>query len=159
MKHRIVQSPDILIVGMKAIMSFQTINEETGKLARQFMPRLREINNRDNTFTLSLQSYDDFDYYQVSPTMTFEKWVGVEVTNLDNVPKGMETLTINPGNYLVIDFKGSMQEFVKTWNYIHAQWLPNSEYKLDNRPHFERLSPSYSPMNAVNEEEIWIPVV
>jgi len=159
MKHRIINSPETYIVGMKATMSFSTISEDTGKLARQFMPRLREINNRVNNYTLSLQNYDDFDYHKVSPTMNFEKWVGVEVSNLDNIPEGMETLTINPGNYLVIDFKGSMQEFVKTWNYIHSQWLPNSEYKLDNRPNFEKLSPSYNPMNAVNEEEIWIPIV
>ncbi|WP_347922947.1 effector binding domain-containing protein [Pontimicrobium sp. SW4] len=159
MMHRIIQSPEILIVGMKANMSFEAISEETGKLARQFMPRLKEINNRVDDYTLSLQNYDDFNFSKVSPIMTFEKWVGIEVTNFNNVPIGMEILTINPGNYLVIDFKDSMQEFVKNWHYIHSQWLPNSEFKLDNRPHFEKLGPSYSPINAVNEEEIWIPVV
>ena len=158
MTHRIIQSPEILIVGMKATMSFSNISEETGKLARQFMPRLKEIRGRVDDNTLSLQNYDDFDYTKVSPTMTFEKWVGVEVDNLNDVPEGMETLTINSGRYLVIDFKGSIQEFVKNWNYIHSQWLPNSDYELDNRPHFEKLSPSYSPMNVVNQEEIWIPV-
>lgn len=158
MKHRIINSPETYIVGIKANVSFETITVETGKLGRQFMPRLKEIKNRVDDNTLSLQSYDDFDYHKVSPIMTFEKWVGVEVTNLDNVPERMETLTINPGNYLVIDFKGSMQEFVKYWNFIHSQWLPNSKYKLDNRPHFEKLSPSYNPMNVVNEEEIWIPI-
>lgn len=159
MRHRIIQSPEILIIGMKATMSFSIISEETGKLARQFMPRLKEIKNRVDDNTLSLQNYHDFNYNKMSPTMMFEKWVGVEVSNLDNNPKGMKTLTINSGKYLVIDFKGSMQEFVKHWNYIHSQWLPNSEYELDNRPHFEKLSPSYSPMNAVNEEEIWVPVI
>jgi len=158
MTHRIANSPEIYIVGMKATMSFSTISEDTGKLARQFMPRLKEINNRLDDNTLSLQNYDDFDYHKMSPTMTFEKWIGVEVTNLDYVPKGMETLTIKSGNYLVIDFKGTMQEFIKNWNYLHSQWLPNSEYELDNRPHFEKLSPSYNPTNAVNEEEIWVPI-
>lgn len=159
MKHKIIQSPEIFIVGMKANMSFETINEDTGKLARQFMPRLKEVKNRVDNNTLSLQNYADFDYKKVSPTMTFEKWVGVEVTNFDDVPEGMETLTIKAGNYLVIDFKGSMQEFIKNWHYLHSQWLPNSEYELDNRPHFEKLSPSYSPISAVNEEEIWNPVI
>lgn len=159
MKYRINQSPEILIVGMKANMSFETISEDTGKLSRQFMPRLKEINNRVDDNTLSLQNYDNFDYNNLSPIMTFEKWVGVEVANLDDIPIGMETLTISSGNYLVIDFKGSMQEFVKNWHYIHSQWLPNSEFKLDNRPHFEKLSSKYSPMNVINDEEIWIPVI
>jgi len=158
MKHRIIQSPEILIVGMKANMSFETISEDTGKLARQFMPRLKEVKDRVDNNTLSLQNHDDFDYHNLPPTRTFEKWIGVEVTNFNNVPDGMETLTINSGNYLVIDFKGSIQEFIKNWHYLHSQWLPNSDNELDNRPHFEKLSPSYSPMNTVNEEEIWIPI-
>ncbi|TJY32486.1 GyrI-like domain-containing protein [Pontimicrobium aquaticum] len=158
MTHRIIQSPEILIIGMKANVSFNTISEDTGKLARQFMPRLKAIKNRVYNNTLSLQNYNDFDYRKVAPTMTFEKWIGVEVDDFDEVPEGMETLTINSGNYIVIDFKGSMQAFVKQWNYLHAEWLPNSEYKLDNRPHFEKLNLSYSPLNAINEEEIWIPI-
>ena len=116
MTHRIIQSPEILIIGMKANMSFETISEDTVKLARQFMPRLKEINNRVDDNTLSLQNYNNFDYNNLSPTMTFEKWVGVEVNDLNDVPEGMETLTISSGNYLVIDFKGSTQEFVKNWH-------------------------------------------
>lgn len=159
MTYRIIQSLEILIIGMKANMSFSSISEDTGKLARQFMPRLKEVKNRVDNNTLSLQNYNNFEYKKVSPTITFEKWIGVEVSSFNEVPEGMETLTIKTGNYLVIDFKGSLQEFVKHWNYLHAEWLPNSEYKLDNRPHFEKLSPSYNPMNAVNEEEIWVPVI
>lgn len=159
MKHRIIQSPEILIVGLKTEMSFKTINEDTGKLARQFMPRLKEVQYRVDNYRLSLQNYNNFDYKNLSPIEAFEKWVGVEVSSFNNVPEGMETLTINAGNYLVIDFKGSMQEFIKNWNYIHSQWLPNSDFKLDKRPHFEKLGPNYSPMNAINEEEIWIPVI
>lgn len=158
MKHRLIQSPIIYIVGMKATMSFNTISEDTGKLARQFIPRLKEVKNRVDDNTLSLQNHDNFDYNNIPTTMTFEKWIGVEVANLNNVPEGMETLTIKPGKYLVIDFKGAMQEFVKNWHYLHSQWLPNSEFELDNRPHFEKLSPSYNPMNTVNEEEIWMPI-
>ena len=159
MTHRVVKSPEILIVGMKASLSFETISEGTGKLARQFMPRLKEVKNRVGNNTMSLQNHDNFDYHNLPPTRTFEKWIGVEVSNLEDVPEGMETLTIKSGNYLVIDFKGTMQEFIKNWHYIHSQWLPNSEFKLDNRPHFEKLSSKYSPMNVVNEEEIWIPVI
>lgn len=159
MTHRIVQTQEMFVIGLKATMSFETIAEETGKLARQFMPRLQEVKNRVDIFTISLQNHDNFDYQNLPPARTFEKWLGVEVANLNEVPEGMEILAIKSGNYLVIDFKGSMQEFVKNWHYIHSQWLPNSEFKLDNRPHFEKLSSKYSPMNVVNEEEIWIPVI
>jgi len=36
--------------------------------------------------------------------------------------------------------------------------LPNSDYELDNRPHFEILGKKYKNNSADSEEEIWIPV-
>ncbi|SHG66406.1 GyrI-like domain-containing protein [Winogradskyella jejuensis] len=158
MKYRQVETNNIYVVGLSAEANFQNISQVTPRLAKQFMPRLGEISNRKDNYTLSLQNYKHFDFSKFNPTETFEKWIGVEVLNLDDVPQGMQTLTINTGKYLIIDFKGSIPDFIKIWQYIHSTWLPNSEFKLDNRPHFERLPPSYSPMNEVNAEEIWIPI-
>lgn len=70
----------------------------------------------------------------------------------------MQSLTINAGKYLVINFEGTIEDFVSFWQDIHFNWLPNSEFKIDNRPHFERLGPEYNPNQAVNKEEIWIPI-
>ena len=158
MKYRTVESEEIHVVGLRAEVSFVTNGQITGRLARSFMPRLNEVKNRKDLFTLSLQNYSHFDFKKFNLNETFEKWIGVEVTNLDQVPKDMQTLSIISGRYLVIDFKGSIPDFIKFWQNIHSGWLPNSEYKLDNRPHFERLPPSYSPMREINEEEIWIPI-
>jgi len=158
MKYRIVESKEILIVGLKAEANFHNIHLVTPQLARQFMPRLNEVKHRKGSFILSLQKYNHFDYNTFNPDESFKKWIGVEVINLDAVPQNMETLSIATGRYLVIDFKGSLPEFIKFWQNIHSSWLPNSEYELDDRPHFEKLPPSYNPMQTVNEEEIWIPI-
>ena len=158
MKYRVVDSEEILVVGLKAKANFQNISQVTRQLAKQFMPRLDEVKFRKDTFTLSLQNYTHFDFKNFNPNEVFEKWIGVEVTNINDVPQSMQTLSISLGRYLVIDFKGSISDFIKLWRDIHSSWLPNSEFELDNRPHFERLPPSYSPTQNVNEEEIWIPV-
>jgi len=158
MQYRIVQTDKIFIIGVKAEASFSTNGQVTGQLARQFMPRQKEIKNRKDNFSLSLQNYDDFDFKNFSPTTSFEKWIGVETTDLNDIPIGMQSLEIKASRYLVIDFKGSIPEFIKQWQYIHSKWLPASEFELDDRPHFERLSPNYNPMQEVNEEEIWIPI-
>ena len=158
MKYRTVESEEIHVVGLKAEASFVNISQTTPQLARQFMPRLNEVKNRKDLFTLSLQNYSHFDFKNFNPNETFEKWIGVEVTNLDTVPKDMQTLSIVSGRYLVIDFKGSIPDFMKFWQNIHSVWLPNSEYELDDRSHFERLPPNYNPIQVVNEEEIWIPI-
>ena len=159
MKYRIVESEEILVVGLKAEANFHNIHLVTPQLARQFMPRLKEVTSRKDAYTLSLQKYYHFDYKTFNSDEGFEKWIGIEVTNLDAVPQNMETLSIASGRYLVIDFKGSIPDFIALWQNIHSSWLPNSEYELDSRPHFERLPSSYSPMQEVNEEEIWIPVL
>ena len=158
MKYRTVEHKGLHVIGIKAEANFHNIHIVTPQLAKQFMPRIEEIKFRKDTFTLSLQSYNHFDYNTFNPDEAFEKWIGVEVNNLDTVPPDMETLIIASGKYLVIDFKGSISEFIKFWQHIHATWLPNSEFELDNRPHFERLPPSYNPMQEINEEEIWIPI-
>ncbi len=36
--------------------------------------------------------------------------------------------------------------------------LPNSEYELENRPHFEVLGEKYKNNDPNSEEEIWIPI-
>mgnify|MGYP003843412957 CR=1 FL=1 len=74
------------------------------------------------------------------------------------VPEKMDAMSITSGRYLVIDFKGSIPDFIKFWQNIHSSWLPNSKFELEDRPHFEKLPPSYNPMLPINEEEIWIPI-
>ncbi|MFM9945765.1 MAG: GyrI-like domain-containing protein, partial [Bacteroidia bacterium] len=41
---------------------------------------------------------------------------------------------------------------------IYGTWIPNSEYNLDNRPHFEILGEKYKNNHPDSEEEIWIPI-
>lgn len=158
MQYRIEQKDKFFVIGVCAEASFATNGEVTPRLAKQFMPRLNELQSRTDSFRLSLQKYNNFNFEKFSPTTPFEKWIGVEVANIESVPAGMNAIEINTGNYLVIDFKGNIPEFITQWQYIHSTWLPASEFELDDRPHFERLSTSYNPMEEVNEEEIWIPV-
>lgn len=143
---------------MRAKMSFQTINQETGQLARQFMPRRHEIQSRVGTYFFSIQNYDNFKFKMITPVKTFEKWVGVEVLDISQVPENMEVLIIKAGHYLVFNYKGSAKDFPEFWRQLHTEWLPNSEFELDNRPHFEKLPEGYNPMSLENEEEVWVPV-
>ncbi|RYE38364.1 MAG: GyrI-like domain-containing protein, partial [Sphingobacteriales bacterium] len=41
---------------------------------------------------------------------------------------------------------------------IFTEWLPNSAYELDDRPHFELLGSKYKNDDAESEEEIFVPV-
>jgi AraC family transcriptional regulator len=50
--------------------------------------------------------------------------------------------------------------FAENAKYIYTEWLPNSGFQLDNKPHFEVLGDNYlGHENPESEEEIWIPII
>jgi AraC family transcriptional regulator len=127
----------------------------TGELWRSFMPRLKEIETWVGNNLYSLQVYDE-DYFQrFDPRREFEKWALVEVKNFSVIPDEMEPFELPGGLYAVFQHKGMGTEI---FQYIFSEWLPKSDYFLDNRPHFEILGEKYKQGSPDSEEEIWIPV-
>jgi AraC family transcriptional regulator len=51
-----------------------------------------------------------------------------------------------------------MKDFGSFMNYIFMEWLPQSNYQLDNRPHFQILGEKYKHNQPDSEEEVWIPI-
>jgi len=157
MTHRIETIEDRLVVGMKTTTSVLTINEKTKRLAQSFMPRRSEVKFRIGKHVFSIQNYDKA-YNPSDLNAEFEKWVAIEVDNIEKLPDGMSSFVIKAGMYAVFHFKGSVSEFPKSRAYIFQQWLPNSGYQLDYRAHFEILSEDYSKDLQNIEEDIWIPI-
>lgn len=127
----------------------------TGELWRSFMPRLKEIETRFGNNLYSLQVYDEDYFQQFDPRREFEKWALAEVKNFSVIPDEMEPFELPGGLYAVFRHKGMGTEI---FQFIFSEWLPNSGYLLDNRPHFEILGEKYKQGSPDSEEEIWIPV-
>ncbi|NDI33200.1 GyrI-like domain-containing protein [Chengkuizengella sediminis] len=70
----------------------------------------------------------------------------------------MKSYVLKGGKYAVIIHNGPASTFLRTLQYILETWLPSSEYELDNREHFERLSQDYSPTDPNATEEVWVPI-
>ena len=156
MKPRIETLAEKKLVGKRMIMSFS--NNKTGELWRSFMPRRKEIQNNIGAELYSIQIYAPLFFNNFNPNTAFEKWATIEVTNFDTVPNEMEAFTLTSGLYAVFLYQGSASEAANTFQYISGTWLPNSEYNLDNRPHFEILGEKYKNNDPDSEEEIWIPI-
>src|SRR6187551_1422333 len=119
--------PSKKLVGTKLIMSFA--DNKTGQLWQRFMPKRGEIKNNLTTDLISLQIYPTgFDF---NPTIQFEKWAAVEVSDFEHVPDAMETLLLPEGMYAVFQYKGSSLD-TRIFQYIFGDWLPKSGYQLDN---------------------------
>ncbi|MCG2612219.1 GyrI-like domain-containing protein [Flavobacterium sp. SM15] len=153
---KIVQLTQKKLVGKRLFMSFA--NNKTAELWRSFMPERKQILNTLTNQLYSLQDYPFNFFSEFSPETVFEKWAAIEVTDFENLPQDMESLLLPAGLYAVFQYKGKPEEATDFFNYIFQEWLPASEYLLDERPHFEVLGEKYRNDSPDSEEEVWIPV-
>ncbi|MEE1899548.1 GyrI-like domain-containing protein [Flavobacterium rakeshii] len=144
------------LIGLNLNMSF--IDNKTAELWCSFMPKRKEIANSISNDMYSLQVYNENFFSQFNPATEFKKWALAEVTDFNTVPKGMETFDLEGGMYAVFYYKGNPANAVQVFGYIMKEWLPQSGYVLDNRPHFEVLGEKYKNGSDESEEEIWIPI-
>ena len=155
MTPRIITLSEKKLIGKQLVMSFA--DYKVGELWKSFMPRRKEITSNLSNDLFSLTVYKQTHFLNFSPSNEFEKWATVEVSNFDDVPSGMETLTLTGGLYAVFDYKG-LNTDDSIYRYIYLEWIPNSDYDLDDRPHFEILGEKYKNNDSESEEEIWIPI-
>jgi AraC family transcriptional regulator len=155
MQPRIENLKEKKLVGKRLTMSLT--DNKTGDLWKSFMPRRREITNNMTNDLISMQIYKPAYFTDFNPINEFEKWAAVEVSDFYNVPIDMEPFTLIGGLYAVFDYKGLSTDN-SIFQYIFGTWLPNSNYLMDNRPHFEVLGEKYKNADPNSEEEIWIPI-
>jgi AraC family transcriptional regulator len=144
------------LVGKHLKMSFS--KNRTFELWRSFMPRRREIANNLSSDLYSVEVYEPSFFENINPEKEFDKWAAIEVMDFNIVPDEMETLILPDGLYGVFLYKGPASAGSKLYRYIFETWLPNSDFFLDNRPHFALMGEKYKNEDPNSEEEIWIPI-
>jgi AraC family transcriptional regulator len=154
MKPGIVTLKEKRLVGKRINMSLA--NNKTFDLWRSFMPERVKINNNVTAELFSIRVYEQSSDIGDS-NKEFEKWAAIEVSNFNAVPDGMETFVLAEGLYAVFLYRGSSADH-GIYQYIYGTWLPDSNYNLDNRPHFEIMGEKYKNADPASEEEIWIPI-
>ena len=153
---RIEILPGKKFIGKRMMMSFT--RNRTHDLWRSFMPDRNKIQNAVETQLYSIEIYPSSFFAPFNPEATFEKWAAVEVTGFDTIPDDMETLETPDGLYAVFIHKGPASDGPKTYRYIFTEWLPESDFELDTRPHFAVMGDKYKQDDPASEEELWIPV-
>ena len=128
------------LVGKRMKMSITL--DKTEELWRSFMPHRNSIPNRASDDFISMQVYPTSYFNGFSPAKEFEKWAAVAVSDIVQIPEGMEVFDLEGGQYAVFHHKGISSDG-SIFQYIFGEWLPQSEYNLDDRPHFEILGQNY----------------
>lgn len=142
-------------VGMWVNMSIQ--NNRTIELFKKFMPRRKEIMNSVSEDVYDLRIFPPNYYDQFSPILEFTKWAAIEVSEVGEIPNGMEEFILDPGEYAVFTMEG-LGNGGELFQYIFQDWLPKSEYQLANRPHFDILDEKYQKRHPDATQTIWIPI-
>lgn len=155
LQPKIKISSDKQLIGMSKRMSL--VNDLTGELFKTFMPRKKEIQDLKNSNVFDLRVYHDNYFLKFNPSAEFIKYALVECAKITELPKGMEVYNFVGGQYAVFEHKGLMSD-KGIYDYIFRDWLLNSQYSLDNRPHFEILGANSKLNDPESEEEIWVPI-
>ncbi|KLT70114.1 MULTISPECIES: GyrI-like domain-containing protein [Flavobacterium] len=156
MEARIEIAAEKKLIGKYIAMSF--LDNKTFQLWSSFMPHHKEIKNKIGTDLYSLEVFPVGYFNEFDPKNDFEKWAAVEVSNFSEIPSGMEDLVIPSGLYAVFIHEGENTKAHKTYHSIFVEWLPNSTYTVDDRPHFAIMGEKYKKDDPNSEEEIWIPI-
>lgn len=156
MSPRIDTLKEKKLVGKRIKMSFS--NNRTFELWRGLMPRRKEITNSIGSDLYSIEIYGPGFFSNFNPAGEFEKWAAVEVTDFSAVPDNMESITIPAGLYAVFVYQGPASAASNLYQHILADWLPNSGFRLDTRPHLAVMGAKYKNEDPASEEEIWIPI-
>jgi len=155
MNPRIQTLTEKKLVGKSLKMSLA--DYKVGELWKSFMPKIKDITNNLTNDLISLAIYKPTHFSDFKPSNEFERWATIEVSDFDNISNELDTFVLPSGLYAVFDYKGLSTDN-SIFQSILGTWLPNSDYVLDDRPHFEVLSDKYKNNDQTSEEEIWIPI-
>ncbi len=155
LQPRIIHLMEKKLIGKRLTMSLT--QNKTAILWKNFMSHRDQIPNTKSSDLISMQVYQPTYFKEFNPSNSFEKWATIEVSSFEYIPDHFETFLLSGGLYAVFDYKGLSTD-QSIYHYIYGTWIPNSEYNLDHRPHFEVLGDKYKNADPDSEEEIWIPI-
>ena len=152
LRHRIDSTKAKKLIGFSITTSFQ--DNKTALVWRQLMSRRKEIINRLSDRLISLQIYPE----NFTPDQSFTKYALAEVSDFEHIPTDFETFALEAGKYLVFSHQGKADKGSEIFSYIFQTFIPENNFEVDNRPHFEVFGEDYDPFDENSQEEIWIPI-
>ena len=153
MNPTIKQTDEIKVIGLSTKTKLNESQDILG-LWKQFMPRKHELKHIVSEEFIAIQIFNLQESGE--PETEFDIWACVEVANFNAVPQSMKSFSIPSGTYAIFLHKG--MDAGLTYQKIMTQWLPNSGYKIDNRPHFQIMGANYKNGSPDSEEDFYVPI-
>jgi len=153
MEPEIVTRPEVKVVGVAQQYKEEDLDIET--LWSAFRPNVSQIENR-----VGCNAFGIYEEYQESKNhVGFSYICSIEVSDFDNVPKGMISRVLPEHLYAVFRHKGAISSLPETLKYIWGSWLPKSNYDYIEKPDFELYAPENQKENSEKILLLHIPIV
>lgn len=147
------EKEEFKVVGLEITSSVQECidNNPHPKLWEDFMKRVGEIKNKVGDI------YYGYSKEISKKDCTFKSMACVEVSDLDNIPKGMTGVVVPASKYAVFEHKGKVEDLTDTYKKLYEEDMPATELKqkevwLEVYDHRFRMDSDDSVM------EIWVSV-
>lgn len=144
------------LVGLSCEVSL--IENTTEALFSQFIPYKLRCALQNNATVFEVLLYDSTYFSAFKPEKTFVKWATIEANDCATVPSSFKSIQIPQGLYAVFSFRGRVADFPKYMQFIFTEWLPNSDYSIDHRPHFNVLDTAFKKGDSHTNEMVYIPI-
>ncbi|MFC5404333.1 GyrI-like domain-containing protein [Cohnella soli] len=150
METTIIQKESFMAVGvsLETLLKDERENRFIPKMHAEFEERIHEIENRinDNAIGIFIDP-PNYDY-----KIDMFKWIaGVEVSQIENIPDGMESITIPQNTYACTIYTGARDQAYQAYDYLY-KWVQESEYELADSYGIEQ----YKKVNIESSEEVMV---
>ena len=152
---RLVHMPQRRMIGVGMEMSLA--QPVTGHLWRTLMPLRMAIPGRIDPERYLVKVYPKGYFEAFDPQRNFEQWAAYAVEGDGAARDGLAVLDVPAGLYAVWHYTGSSEDH-RIFQHILGEWLPESGFVLDDRPHVDVLGAAYRHADPLSEEDICIPL-
>jgi AraC family transcriptional regulator len=169
MRQKLIQTPeiDIEFTGIHRLKDLFIIYKRvlTGYNPNEIAPAFSELityaaNHNLNSYVKSLIGigYDDPDYTPADKCRYDACLLVEENMKLpDQFPYNYKKLP--PGRYAKFSFTGKKEQFIQAWDVIFKEWLIQSDYIPDNKPHLEIYKNREEKNEYIYHADLYLPII
>lgn len=158
MKHRIVELPDLKLVGLRAAVPVvysgpnQAIIDFERSIGTETRQRLGDLNDVEPRGLLSVTAGNDPD---IAEGTRVDYWRAA-ASSLPT-PPGLEELTVPAGRWVVFEAEGEMPQAAQClWADAAAEWFPSNPYRWAPGP--QLMQAEMEAGSTRGRAGLWIPV-
>ena len=142
------------------VVGIQLLDSRNGKemmdLWTRFSEQVEKTPNRisGDLYGVSFYTKD----YNPKTGEGFGYMAATEVKEVQDLPDGFVSRTIQAAEYAVFTYKGPISEIGMLYSYIYGEWMKTAKVQPINQEMFELYDEKYNPESEENAIQIWVPV-